>query len=189
MEMRDAKFVLGKRRGQWALKPQDLAVALKLAVMPPERHSYAALAEKLHLSPYEAHAAVGRLVAARLAVDRGGDIGVRPIEGALIEFVIYGASYAFPAVRGGLTIGFPTAYAVMPLKEKVLFSNEAPPVWPDPEGEVRGLALLPLYPKLPRAARDDPKFYEVLALLDALRIGQARERRMAAELLTARLKP
>ena len=47
--------------------------------------------------------------------------------------------------------------------------------------------LLPLYPKLPLAAIADAPFYEWLALLDALRIGQAREREMARQLLEARL--
>jgi hypothetical protein len=48
--------------------------------------------------------------------------------------------------------------------------------------------LLPLYPKLPLAAMRDPALYELLALFDALRIGQAREREMARELLEERLK-
>lgn len=43
--------------------------------------------------------------------------------------------------------------------------------------------LLPLYPKLPLAAVQDPALYELLALFDALRIGQARERDLARTLL------
>jgi hypothetical protein len=52
----------------------------------------------------------------------------------------------------------------------------------------RGEAILPLYGKLPLAADDDPGFYELLALFDALRIGQAREREMARRLLEERLQ-
>ena len=62
------------------------------------------------------------------------------------------------------------------------------PVWPHPEGTVKGEALLPLYAKLPLAAGDDARFYELLALFDALRIGQAREREMARRLLEERLQ-
>ena len=46
---------------------------------------------------------------------------------------------------------------------------------------------MPLYPKLPLAAARDQALYELLALFDALRIGQAREREMARKLLEERL--
>jgi hypothetical protein len=37
------------------------------------------------------------------------------------------------------------------------------------------------------AAKQDPQMYEALALIDALRGGRARERKLAAELLTKAL--
>jgi hypothetical protein len=49
-------------------------------------------------------------------------------------------------------------------------------------------AVLPFYEKLPLAAQDDPTPYEMLALFDALRIGQARERELAGRLLLERLQ-
>jgi hypothetical protein len=172
---------------QWVIKPQDLAVALKLvSVRGATRLPYAALAKQLLLSPFEAHAAVQRLVAARLMVDMGGEL--RPVMAAIRSFVIYGASYCYPVMRGEVTIGFPTAYAVPPLRDMVLFSEEMPPVWPHPEGTTRGIALMPLYEKLPLAARDDPSLYELLALFDALRMCQARERELAIKLLEERLQ-
>ncbi len=171
---------------QWVLKPQDLAVALKLVSLGARRLSYAELGKSLRLSPFEAHAAVQRLMAARLVVDIGE--GPRPVMAALRNFVIHGAAYCYPAVRGELTIGYPTAYAVSPLKDLVLFSQEMPPVWPHPEGQSRGPALLPLYEKLPLAALDDAKLYELLALFDALRMGQAREHELAIKLLEERLQ-
>jgi hypothetical protein len=171
---------------QWVLKPQDLAVALKLVTLDGKIPSYAALAKLLRLSQFEVHAAVQRLLAARLVVER--DSAMRPSMAAIRAFVINGAPYAYPPVRGEATIGFPTAYAVSPLKNKVQASDALPPVWPHPDGTTRGDALLPLYGKLPLAASDDPKLYELLALFDALRIGQAREREMARKLLEERLQ-
>jgi len=47
---------------------------------------------------------------------------------------------------------------------------------------------LPLYEKLPLAAMEDPLLYELLALFDALRIGQARERELAGQHLEERMK-
>jgi hypothetical protein len=65
--------------------------------------------------------------------------------------------------------------------------EELAPVWADDEGSVRGESIEPLYPSAPRAAREDPKLYELLALVDALRIGRARERKLAEALLRQRL--
>ena len=103
-------------------------------------------------------------------------------------FVISGAPYAYPAVRGEATIGFPTSHAVPPLSEQIQPSAELPPVWPHQEGTLRGQGVLPLYENLPLAAVDDSKLYELLALFDALRIGQARERELAKKLLEQRLQ-
>jgi hypothetical protein len=64
-----------------------------------------------------------------------------------------------------------------------------PIVWPHPEGTVRGESLEPLYPSAVDAARRDDALYESLALVDALRIGRARERKLAVELIGKRLRP
>jgi hypothetical protein len=53
---------------------------------------------------------------------------------------------------------------------------------------VRGLTLEPLHKAAPKAARQDPVLYELLALIDALRDGRARERQLAERELTARLR-
>ena len=61
-------------------------------------------------------------------------------------------------------------------------------VWPHPEGDVRGESLEPLYPSAVDAARRDQVLYECLALVDALRIGRAREKKLAIDFLGARLR-
>lgn len=170
---------------QWTLKPQDLAVAFKLVCLRGQRLPYAVLAHALHLSPFEAHACIARLTASRLLSEADGLPAL--VMPAFRPLVLQGAQYFFPAVRGEVTVGFPTAYGVEPLKSKVLFTDELPPVWPHADGPMRGMTLLPLYPKLPLAAQSDKPFYELLALFDALRIGQARERELVRSLLEARL--
>ena len=62
-----------------------------------------------------------------------------------------------------------------------------PPVWPDEEGTLRGQALYPLYPSAPLAARRDPRLYELLVLVDAIRMGNMREQQLAEDLLKERL--
>jgi hypothetical protein len=66
--------------------------------------------------------------------------------------------------------------------------NEHPPVWPDPDGSARGYKLEPLYGSVPKAAKQDKALYELLALVDAVRDGRARERKIAAEHLHDRLR-
>ncbi|MBI3900111.1 MAG: hypothetical protein HY308_17725 [Gammaproteobacteria bacterium] len=171
---------------QWVLKPQDLAVAMKLVTLGNRWLPYAELGQAMRLSRFEAHAAVQRLAAAGLVAEFDGS--PRPIMAALRSFILFGARYAFPPVRGGQTIGFPTAHGAAPLKQMMVAGSEPVPVWPHPKGTVRGQALLPLFEKLPLAAMDDPPFYGLLVLFDALRAGHARERELAAKLLEERLK-
>jgi hypothetical protein len=52
-------------------------------------------------------------------------------------------------------------------------------VWPFPEGKSRGQAIKPIYKSVPLAAQNDPALYTLLALADALRVGLARERKIA----------
>ena len=172
---------------QWALKPQDLAVLFKLVALGGQWLPYQAMAKQMYLSQFETHAAMQRLVACRLArTDEEGS--VRPIMQVLHPFVFYGAAYVYPAVRTEITIGFATAYGAAPMKEHVLYADEFPPVWPHPEGTVRGMGLLPLYANAPLAAREDNTLAQMMTLFDALRIGQAREREKAGELLALRLR-
>ena len=75
---------------QWVLKPQDLAVVLKLVTLEDARPSYAALAKQLLLSPFEVHAAgnlyvVLKQFSAVLVVAATGAWGTRP-EIAGVEF-------------------------------------------------------------------------------------------------------
>lgn len=162
------------------LKPQDVVILLKLVVLGPRPWTYQRLAEELSMSQSEVHAGVRRAVAARLmndATTAGGRVNYL----ALREFLIHGVRYAYPPKRGALTRGMPTGYAAPPLNRVIAPSSDPPPVWPYAEGTVRGLSLEPLYPSVPAAALRDPKLYELLALVDALRDGRARERSIAAK--------
>jgi len=50
------------------------------------------------------------------------------------------------------------------------------------------VGLEPLYKNVPYAALRDPALYELLALVDAIRDGRARERNLAERDLVRRLK-
>ncbi|MBS1997347.1 MAG: hypothetical protein JSS86_13595 [Cyanobacteria bacterium SZAS LIN-2] len=166
------------------LKPQDILVLLKLIGLE-EDWSYRSLAQDLFMSTGEVHNALDRATKAQLFDSEQR----RPRLQALEEFLVHGIKYAFPAERGSLTRGTPTAYAAPPLNEVITAGEgEHPPVWPDPTGAARGYKLEPLYDSAPKAARKDKTLYELLALVDAIRDGRARERTLAAEYLHKRLK-
>lgn len=169
---------------QIALKPQDLYVVLALlSRTEPPASLYPALAALTGLAVSAVHASLKRATGSRLVMFQER----RPVvlKAALLEFLEHGARYAFPPVQGGLTRGVPTAYAAAPLNELIAPSADPPPVWPHAKGSVRGLALAPLYPSVPEAALHDARLYALLALLDALRMGQARERSAALKLMKA----
>ncbi len=168
------------------LKPQDLMAMLKLVAMGDRSWTYASLADQLGMSVSQLHSAIKRALAAGLAV-RNND-GIVPNRPALRDFILHGMKYVFVPERGELTRGMPTAHAAPPLDAYFPDSGEPPPVWPDPEGSVRGMAFAPLYKLAPRAARADPALYELLVLVDAIRGGRARERAIAANELDLRLK-
>jgi hypothetical protein len=105
---------------------------------------------------------------------------------ALLGFLVHGAPYAFPAALKEATRGVATGWGAPVFQGKIV-SNELPPVWPDPQGEVRGQAVKPLYPSVVHAAKLDPQLYDLLALVDALRLGRARERKIAEQELKKRL--
>ena len=167
------------------LKPHDIVVLLKILKAGNKRPTYAQLAVDLCMSPSEVHASIRRSRAARLV--HGPELGNRVNTKALEEFLVYGIKYAFPPEKGGMTRGMPTASAAEPLSRKMT-QEEPVPVWPFEQGSKRGYAFLPLYKKAPQAAQKDPELYELLALVDALRDGSARERELAKRELAARLK-
>jgi hypothetical protein len=140
----------------------------------------------LSISSSEVHAALKRLALSRLVSSDA--TGNRPLIEPVQEFLVHGIRYAFPAKRGAVTRGVPTSYAAPPLNKRIQPGSELPPVWPFPEGRQRGVTLEPLYKTVPAAALRDPFLYELLALIDALREGRARERKLAESELTDRLR-
>jgi hypothetical protein len=170
------------------LKPQDVVVLLKLVALGDQPWTFQRLAVELSISQSEVHAAVKRAVAAKLMSDASSSTG-RPLRPQLAEFLVHGVKYAFPPKRGELTRGVPTGYAAPPLDSQIAGSNEPPPVWPYAEGTTRGYALAPLYRTVPEAALRDSALYELLALVDAIRDGRARERSLAEKALEKRLRP
>lgn len=163
------------------LKPQDVLVMLKLFAIGDREWSYNTLALELGMSPSQVLYACQRAVVAKLAVKNGEK--VVPHLQNLKSFIVNGLPFVFYPVRGELVRGMPTGHGAEPLASIMVADNDPVPVWPDPKGTVRGMTLEPLFRSVPEAARNDQKLYELLVLVDAIRSGNARERKIAIDLL------
>ena len=161
-------------------KSLDIIVWLKL-LSSGSGKTFAQLSEELGMSASEIHSSVRRGVAAGL-IDPNSRM---PLRKPLEEYLLFGVRYAFPAKRGPIARGIPTSYAAPALAPYFSSHDDMPPVWPDPHGSTRGYALEPLFKPIRKAVDQDPKLYELLALIDAIRDGRARERKLAEDKLKA----
>lgn len=164
------------------LQPIDIPVALSLAGRPGP--TFAELGGELGVSPSTAHASVKRLNAAGLVHSRGAQHEVNL--SALEEFLLHGARYSFPPHRSRRQRGVPTAHSA-PVLHSVLNGDIDPLVWPSPSGTVVGEGLKPLIPGAALFAEHAPQLYDLLALVDAIRAGTARDREVAGAILGKRL--
>lgn len=101
----------------------------------------------------------------------------------LLNFILHGVKFVFHTKPTKVTRGISTAFAAPVLADKIMTSGDLVPVWPDPNGQTKGLAIEPIYKSVTTVIRKDPELYAMLALIDAIRIGQSREANKAAELL------
>lgn len=167
------------------IKPQDVLVLLKLCLWQEREWRHVDLSLELGLSQTEVSFALERcrvsgfLDQAKKRVNRS----------ALLEFLAHGLKYVYPVQPGALCRGMPTAHSAPPLSKRIVSDEHDQYVWPSGAGTMRGQAIEPLYASVPLAAGKDPQLHELLALVDALRVGRARERSLAAGELEKRIGP
>lgn len=167
------------------LRPQDVVVALKLCAHPERVPALIPLSVELGISVSNVHGALKRIRKSGLLVlsEEGEVLGQR----RLLEFLVHGLPYVWPAELGANARGMPTAHSAPPLESRIVAAEVDVVVWPEARGGARGQSVKPLIPSAAAAARRDEKLYELLALADALRVGRVRERKLAAELLEKKL--
>jgi hypothetical protein len=167
-----------------SLQPVDLLVAAKVAAHPQAQPSVRKLGEELGMSKSAVAYSLRRL--GELSLLDGSD-GKRHINKlALWDCLVHAARWIAPARVGDYELGLPTAHASRALARK-LVGDDDPMVMPLAHGPLRGRAVTPLHPLAPLAAARDPQLHDLLALIDALRVGRARDRQVAAAELRARL--
>ena len=163
------------------MKPQDIVIILKIALQENKPWTQLSLANSLFISQSEISESIYRSKYARLLVNQGKQVNRR----ALLDLLQFGVPYVFPQQPGEVVRGVPTSHSAAPLSEHIM-SNEHY-VWPYAKGQLRGHSIQPLFPTVVQAVQVDPELHELLALVDALRVGRARERNLSIEILNQRL--
>jgi len=163
------------------MRPHDIVILLKIAVTKGPWMNKE-LADALRISQAEISYSLNRSAIAGL-IDATKQ---KVMRNALLEFVQYGLSYVFPAERGPIARGIPTAFSA-PVMGSSIVSGEAL-VWPHSNGSIRGESIFPLYPNAVEAALQDEEIYDLLALIDVIRIGKVREKQIAIEEIRKRVK-
>jgi len=164
------------------MRPHDIAVLLKIAVKGQEPWYMKDLAFELNISASEVSESINRSVFSGLI--SSDKKSLRKL--ALLDFLKSGLRYVYPQQPGALVRGIATAHSAPPLKDMIISEEQF--VWAYGKGNLRGQSIEPLHPNTPEAALKDPKYYELMALTDAIRIGKVREQSIAFEMLKERIE-
>ena len=159
------------------MRPQDVAVLLKILIWQDKPWMKKDLASELFISPAEIGHSLNRSQLAGLIDPTQKKV----LKKAFLEFLVHGFPYVFPIRPGSLAIGLPAAYSAPILNEYVV--SEEKVIWPYPNGKTKGYAITPLYKGAVQASHADNELYDLLCLCDTLRIGRVREKQKAKELL------
>jgi hypothetical protein len=157
------------------MRPQDVAIILKLIAVDSPEWQLQPLSNALFISISEISESLNRSRQAKL-VDYHKK---RPNRQSIMEFLEHGVKYVFPEEPGAMVKGIPTAHSHPFMRQ--FFKSEMNFVWPDQEGEEIGLLVEPFYQNQPKAAKQDSLFYKLLALVDVIRVGKVREVNIALE--------
>lgn len=163
------------------LKPQDILILLKIVTLKEKNWNMMFLSHELYMSQSEISESLKRSYIARLYEKNKKIV----FKNALLEFVLHGLKYSFPAILGPEANGIPTAHSAPPLS--FCIKSDTIYVWPESFGNFRGQSIKPLYKSVNKAVQQDPYLYELLSLIDAIRIGKAREVNIATEELQKRI--
>ncbi len=161
------------------LKAQDVVILLKVC-LEHESWTIRSLGDSVGLDEATIHRGLKRLDQAHLYDYKRRKANLDNVE----EFLVHSVKYLFPVEHEGEARGVPTAWAADPLVDELAPQDDPPPVWPHPMGSVRGFGIKPLHDVVPEAVLKDPKLGEQLAMIDAIRMGNARVRKLAEKRLS-----
>lgn len=151
------------------MRPQDIAILLKIIALGNNEWQLSTLSHSLKISLSEISESLNRSRIAGLLTNDKKMVNRKN----LFDFLHYGVKYVFPVQPGPVVRGVPTAHAHPSLREKFISNIEY--VWPHFNGTTIGQVIEPFYHAQAEAITSDLHFYELLALVDMIRVGKARE--------------
>ena len=151
------------------MRPQDVAILLKIISMEGKEWQMAGLSNILGISASEISESLNRSWIANLIDYKKKKVNRQNF----FEFLEHGVCYVFPQQPGTMVRGLPTAHS-HPFMKKII-ESDINYVWPDNKGTIMGLMIEPFYPKQVEAVKEDEIFYKLLAMVDVIRVGKVRE--------------
>lgn len=165
------------------LKQQDILILLKIVTYKGVPFAMKDVATALKISPSLVTESLERCKKCGLI-----DASKQKVQKlALQELLLHGIKYIFPAIPGGRVRGVPTAHYAPPIKESIVASDNDMLVWPYARGAHKGFSVTPLYKTVPEVVQNDNELYQLLSIVDCLRMGKIREIEIAKEELEKRL--
>src|SRR5690554_1206413 len=165
------------------MRPHDIIILLKIITYGNDKWYIKDVANELFISQSEVSQSLNRSVRAGLISSNKK----RVMNSALFDFLVYGLKYVFPVTPERMVRGMKTSHSAPPLSN--IISSQEIYVWPYAEGDARGFSIEPLHPNVPKACLEDDKLYELLSLVDALRVGNKREFNLALKEIEKKLIP
>lgn len=171
------------------MRPVDIVVLVYLYVEQSRRNSrshfdselwtYQSLADALLLPKSSLFRSIQNAEAGRLLNNK------RLNEARFIHFLMYGVPVIFPVTTGSMDIGTPTSMTANLFGSAYQLVSTTPHIWPNPNGQIKGIAIEPLHASAVGLAERDSDAHRLLAAVDGLRLGGARETEMALSFLAA----
>lgn len=168
--------------GVEAVRSQDVVVAAGLLALGEAPGAQATLARLIELPPSRVSESVRRLAENGLYAR-----SLRRLRHArLLDFLTHGVPWMFPAEPGPVARGVPTSHSG-PVLDALIAAGQAY-VWPSDAGDVDGRCVEPIHPTAVPLALALPDAYKLLSLVDAMRVGRVREKRLASDALREMLR-
>lgn len=159
------------------MRPQDIVILLKILCIKEQEWQYRDLSAQLNISVSEIAESLNRSHIGGLIDHTRRNV----YHQSIMEFIEHGLHYVFPQVPGTFVTGIPTAHSHSYFKKH--FQSELNYVWPDENGTIKGLSIIPLHKGVPAAVQSDEKLYRWLAAIDIVRVGRVREIKLALDML------
>jgi hypothetical protein len=158
------------------LRPQDILVLSKLVGLKGELRKQIDLANQLGISQSEIVHSLKRLNSAGLYNKDLKSVNRLSV----IEFIEHAIKFIFPIEHGGYSRGIRTGESSEFLDGKIM-GNEFKFVWPNEDGEHKGISINPIYSTVAFAVKSDELLKKILNIVDVFRgSGSVRLKKIAS---------